>query len=321
MDPHLGAQDVIRCDLCETAIVQMYCDFCHVNLCKPCIGDHIADDYNKHQIVSFQQRKYTLIYPKCATHQTKSCDLQCKECNFPVCSLCSASKQHEGHKYLVLAEIYDSKKNDIAKDTEELQNIISPTYIEITKDLETQITNLDEEYEKLTTAMTEHGKQWHREIDNVINTMKKEIDDFKVKHFDIIKKYAEEVKQIQILIEQTLLKLEEIEESNEVSMTIEYISRNKEFSKLPPKVKVSLPIFNANPVDTEQLYKLFGSLAPLSTTTEENGYKLKILDQDGQFLRYIDNCDLKDPYGLCVNENFVFVAECGGKVKKIKYLE
>ncbi|XP_062601173.1 uncharacterized protein LOC134262867 [Saccostrea cucullata] len=275
MDTRLSAQDVVRCDLCETAIIQMHCDFCHVKLCKPCIGDHIADDYNKHQIVPFQQKKSTLIYPKCATHQTKLYDLQCKECNFPVCSLCSATEQHEGHKYLVLAEIYDSKKNDIAKDTEELQNIIYPTYKEISNDLETQITNLDEEYEKLTTAVTEHGKQWHREIDNVINTMKKEIGDLKEKHFDIMKKHAEEVIQIQTLIDQTLLNLKEIEESNEVSMKMKYSSRNKEFSKLSPKVKVSLPIFNAKPADREQLKKFFGSLASLYTSTEENGYKLK----------------------------------------------
>ncbi|XP_061175824.1 uncharacterized protein LOC133184779 [Saccostrea echinata] len=275
MDPRHSAQDVIRCDLCETAVVQMYCDFCHVNLCKPCIGEHISDEYDKHKIVPFQQRKLTLIYPKCATHPTKTCELQCKECDIPVCSSCFTSNQHQGHSFSDLSEIYNSKKNDIAKDTEELQNIICPSYEEITKDIETQITNLDGEYEKLTTAVTEHGEQWHREIENVINAMKKEIDDFKVKHLDILKKHAEEVKQIQSLIEQTLSNLKEIEKSNEVSMIMEYSSRNKEFSKLPPKVQVSLPMFSPKPVDREQINKLFGSFAPLSTTTEENGYKMK----------------------------------------------
>ncbi|XP_061175869.1 uncharacterized protein LOC133184806 [Saccostrea echinata] len=277
MDPHHSAQDVIRCDLCETAIVQMYCDFCHVNLCKPCIGEHIADEYDKHKIVPFDQRKSTLIYPKCATHMhpSKTCELQCKECDIPVCSSCFTSNQHQGHSFSDLSEIYNSKKNDIAKDTEELQNIISPAYKEITKDIETQIANLDREYEKLTTAVTEHGEQWHREIDNVINAMKKEIDNFKIKHLDILKKHAEEVKQIESLIEQILLSLKKIEESNEVSMTMEYSSRSTEFSKLPPKVKVSLPTLNPKPVDREQLYNLFGSFEPLSMTTEENGYKLK----------------------------------------------
>ncbi|XP_062578771.1 uncharacterized protein LOC134240725 [Saccostrea cucullata] len=279
MDPRHSAQDVIRCDLCETAIVQMYCDFCHVNLCKPCIGEHIVDDYNKHQIVPFQQRKSTLIYPKCATHPTKTCEVKCVECNIPVCPSCFTLNTHKGHNILELSEVYNSKKKDIAKDTEELENIISPTFEEITNDVEVQIANLDGEYERLTTGVTEHGKQWHKEIDNAINAMKKEIEDLKGKHFDILKKHAEEVKQIQSLIEQTLLNLKEIEESNDVFMTIEYSSRNEEFSKLPPKVLVSLPMFNAKPVDREQLYKLFGSLAPLSTITEKNGYKMKKLER------------------------------------------
>ena len=38
MDPNYSAQDVAWCDVCKTAIAQSYCDFCHVNLCKPCIG-------------------------------------------------------------------------------------------------------------------------------------------------------------------------------------------------------------------------------------------------------------------------------------------
>lgn len=57
MDPENSAQDVTRCDLCETNIVQGYCDFCHFNLCKPCIGEHIHDEYDNHRIVPFQQKK------------------------------------------------------------------------------------------------------------------------------------------------------------------------------------------------------------------------------------------------------------------------
>ncbi|XP_065929363.1 uncharacterized protein [Magallana gigas] len=271
MDPHSSAQDVHRCDLCETAIVHSYCDFCHVNLCKLCIADHISDGYDKHKIVPFQERRSTLIYPKCGTHSHKNCDLQCKNCNdIFVCSSCTASETHKGHIFVEVSEVYTTKKNAIADEANKLENLISPIYEEIALDLENQLANLDGEYEKLTTAMSKQGEQWHREIDIVVNKMKTEISEMKVKHRDLLQKHLDEIKQIQALINQTLLAIEEIKKSTEVSPTIEYSSKIREFSKLPPKVKITLPTFIPKPLDHEKMYNLFGQITPLSTATEEN---------------------------------------------------
>ncbi|XP_065938132.1 uncharacterized protein [Magallana gigas] len=275
MDPQNSAQDVYRCDLCETAIVHSYCDFCHVNLCKPCVVDHISDGYDKHKIVPFQERRSTLIYPKCETHPHKMCELQCKDCNnISICSFCTASEQHRGHIFVHISTVYKAQKETIEKDTEELVNTLSPTYEEIARDLENQLANLDGGYEKLTSAMSKQGEQWHREIDNVINKMKTEISKIKVKHRDILQKHLNEIKQIQSLIEQTLRAINEIETSTEVSPAIAYSSKIREFSKLPPKIQVSLPTFIPKPIDREKLYSLFGQVTPLSTATEENVYSL-----------------------------------------------
>ncbi|XP_078341152.1 uncharacterized protein LOC111109197 [Crassostrea virginica] len=274
MDPNYSAQDVARCDLCKTAIAQNYCDFCHVNLCKPCIGEHISDEYDKHKIVPILQRKSTLIFPKCETHTNKNCKYQCQNCDIFVCSDCAMSKQHKGHEYLKLEELFTKSKERIGKDKEELDRI-SPTYEEIAIELENQIANLDGEYEKLTTEMSKQREVLHREIDNAINRMEEDIGEIKVKHHSILKEHLNEIKQVQSLMQKTLVSLHEIEESNEVSPTIHYSSKVEEFRKLPPKSNVSMPVFIPKQVSREEVNNLIGKLTPLSTTLEERVFAAK----------------------------------------------
>lgn len=58
MDSHYTAQDVNRCNICETVASHSFCEVYHVNLCKPCIGEHRT-------IIPYHERKSVIIYPKC----------------------------------------------------------------------------------------------------------------------------------------------------------------------------------------------------------------------------------------------------------------
>lgn len=182
MDSSSSFQDVHRCDICESALLHSYCDFCNVNLCKPCVGEHISDGYEKHKIVLFQERRSTLIYPKCENHSYKFCKFQCQDCgDILICSSCMASKKHKGHDFEEVAEVYKTKKETIETDAEELVNLISPSYVEIALHLQKQIAKLDGGYEKLATIISKNGRHWHREIDLVISKMKTEISEMKLK--------------------------------------------------------------------------------------------------------------------------------------------
>ncbi|XP_078341471.1 uncharacterized protein LOC144627693 [Crassostrea virginica] len=315
MDPDYSAQDVVRCDLCKTTEAQSKCDFCHVNLCKPCIGEHICNEYDQHKIVPILERKSTLIYPKCETHQNKNCEYLCQDCDILVCSDCAMSKQHKGHGFLKLEEIFTKSKERIRKDKEEL-NKMSPTYEKIAIELENQIANLDGEYEELSTYMSKQREELQREVVNAINQMEKEICEIKVKHHSIFKEHLNEIKQVQSLMQKTLVSLHEIEESNEISPTIHYSSKVEEFRKLPPKINVSMPKLIPKRVAREEVCSLIGKFIPLSTTLEERIFTAKkpntsvreLLDEP-EVLKTIETGHEKLRSVACLNEEQIWT--CG----------
>nr|XP_022302498.1 uncharacterized protein LOC111110336 [Crassostrea virginica] len=148
-------------------------------------------------------------------------------------------------------------------------------YKEIAIDIENKIANLDVEYKNLKTELSKQKEEIHREVDNAIHKMEKEIDEIKVKHHSILQKHLDEIKQLYSPMQQTLLALNEMEESNEVSSIIQYSSKNDEFRKLPPKVHVSMPKFIPKQTEIEDFCGLIGKLTSLSTTLEERVFTAK----------------------------------------------
>uniref|UniRef100_A0A8W8LTD5 B box-type domain-containing protein n=1 Tax=Magallana gigas TaxID=29159 RepID=A0A8W8LTD5_MAGGI len=275
MDPRRSGQDVIRCELCKENVGEMYCDFCHIRLCIPCIGSHIANGYDNHKVVPFQKRKSTLVYTRCTIHENKRNKFKCVECNVCLCSLCVSSNSHKGHDLVHLSQVNLTTKQSVRKDERELKNIISPTYDAIVSELESKVAGLDNAYDEVIFSIIQHGEKLHKEVDNVIGNMKNELNEMKNSHLDILKKKLDGVVQQRNSIQQGMRYLWEIEQSNEIMEIMEYKSRIEEFRQLPPKVQITLPTFNAKSINTEDMRNIFGFLTRFSSALDEQGYTLK----------------------------------------------
>ncbi|XP_065928661.1 probable E3 ubiquitin-protein ligase MID2 isoform X2 [Magallana gigas] len=275
MDPRSSAQDVVRCDVCDTPVPLLHCDFCQTNLCKACVGEHMLDFSKKHQVVPFHDRGSTPNYPICTKHSPKQCELHCEQCDIPICVLCVSSKSHENHEKMDIISYFKRKKHDLQTDLQELDKTVIAKYQEIASNIQAQKSDLKNNFQKLTSAIDKHGEVWHREIDTIIQKLKSDLDEMDAKHLAVLNKQEDETTRTISEITQSIADLKELLDSSDVSRVSAYKSRIAEFRKLPPKLTVSLPNFTPQKINPEQLYQQFGSLSAFSITTEEHGYTME----------------------------------------------
>ncbi|XP_062598801.1 uncharacterized protein LOC134260243 [Saccostrea cucullata] len=276
MDPRTSAQDVLRCDLCKTAVVQMHCDTCLVNLCTACVGKHMMSDESKdHKVVKFQSRKSTPLYPGCKSHSPDQCKMYCNKCGIPVCTKCLVSDQHLGHKLSEIVQIVEEKKDKITKELTELNETIYPTYHDIAFDVQNRMSQLEKEFGELSTAITKHGKDWHREIDKLVKELKAEIDEMKNTQLQTLQKHLDEINKTMSDIKEEIKSVEMAIETHDLSKLFRVASNVNRYKNLPQKLASTLSKFIPEKIQGEKLSKMFGTLSFSSLTSDQHGYSMK----------------------------------------------
>lgn len=271
MDPFQDAQDVIRCHLCESPVPPMHCDLCNLSLCKPCVGEHISDESKEHKVVSFQKRGTTPNYPKCSKHFTQ-CELHCEQCDVPICVHCVSSKTHHAHDVVHILKSFESKKELLQRDLQELKNYIHPSYCEILSNNKVQRAEQNINSQILIINLQKQGEILHKEIDNIISELKSRLCYMDSKHLDELNKEEGDITRSISDITQIIGNLDKVLDSNDVSLVSAYKSKNSEFRKLPPELIFSLPSFIPQKINKAQMNQQFGSLSTLIIKTKERGY-------------------------------------------------
>jgi septal ring factor EnvC (AmiA/AmiB activator) len=145
-----------------------------------------------------------------------------------------------------------------------LNETIYPTYQDIVSDVQNRMSQLEKECGDLSTAITKHGEDWHREIHKLIHKLKTEVEEMKTTQLHTLQKHLDEINKKISEINNEIHSMDVALDSNDMSKVFSVMSNVEEYKKLPPKILPSLSKFTPGGIQGEKLSKLFGTLSPIS---------------------------------------------------------
>ncbi|XP_048743801.2 tripartite motif-containing protein 45-like [Ostrea edulis] len=165
------AQELITCDLNCVKPVQQFCNSCQVGLCEDCINKHVKGLKSiKHDIVPFRKRTVQLVFPQCTSHSHQRCEGHCQQCDVPVCITCLLDS-HKGHDVEAIADIIDRKRENIKRETDEIESSIIPKIKSCDADAEKKFFMSTAYYSDLENEAKDKRKKWHLEVDNIFDKL------------------------------------------------------------------------------------------------------------------------------------------------------
>ncbi|XP_078330269.1 uncharacterized protein LOC111117373 [Crassostrea virginica] len=240
------AQDVIICDLCDKP-TQQFCNSCQVSLCDSCVKKH-RDEFKSliHEIVPFLDRKIQLVFPECREHSGQRCELNCKQCNQPVCVKCIASGPHKGHDVEELTETHEMKIRKIKSDTEEIKAKIIPKYQNEDHKIGNIISTTKSNIEDLGKESKELRKLWHQEVDNIFDKIESLGQCLGEENLNALQGYHNKIRNLISEMNKIVKQNEKLSTSNNLLEVNKYQSKLNQYQDFPRHVDLKFPFLASN---------------------------------------------------------------------------
>ncbi|XP_062578394.1 tripartite motif-containing protein 12A-like [Saccostrea cucullata] len=227
------------CKVCNLSdLDHMYCGTCQTKLCWSGVNDHCANDVpDGHYIVPFVDRTRYPKYQKCKLHCDEKCELFCEPCRDSICLTCNLSQEHKGHKIEKVLPLFQSQTTSIMEDKDEVQNSLIPQCNAFVTEIEKEISNLEGDYEKVMNSIAKQEEEWICAIKHVTTEYKTNVTKNRTKHETILNEIKQDTENLIKQAEEATENITEILTANDVTMSMDYKSRNLELSDSLKKSK------------------------------------------------------------------------------------
>lgn len=146
----------------------------------------------------------------------------------------------------------------------------------------------------------------HREIDNIVQKLKADMDEMKKSHLDILLEQEEKIASRILEIKTCIANLKKLLDKCNFSRVTSYRSRNAEFRKLPSTFsKIPLPSFKAHAINAEQIRQQFGLFLPFSASAEQAEWLIKAtINTEYGRVRSV-NCISNEKFWVCGSDKIM----------------
>lgn len=242
-------QDVVLCQLC-TNPVERHCNLCLVDLCSPCTLKHLADKTSRHEIVEFIKRKKHIL-PECNFHQTKQCEMYCRDCKQPTCVLC-VTTTHKKHEMANILEILQNAKQQVTSDLKELENVIAPKYKYITAFVTSSA------FDKTLSGIQDQEDELCRSVRDIGSKMRDKVLKLKGESETMNKEKQSLAAKSEMELNGIIQNSKSVLESADTKGIMSYESQNMMFRFGLKEMGLSFPNFQPGLINKDQLQNVFG---------------------------------------------------------------
>nr|XP_022308899.1 uncharacterized protein LOC111114735 isoform X2 [Crassostrea virginica] len=246
---------------------QFYCNDCHLPMCEQCKDEHRKSPNNKnHYIVLYRQRKHRLPIEKCKLHPTKNVDIFCRECKTPLCLKCFLGKEHKGHEFDDLEEIYAEKYALWQGEFSKIQKQFLPTSEELKTDIKEDVKEIKKIMESIRTSMKAEAESLKNLVDEVTSE--------KVEHTHTMEKSLLHMLKSQETTYNDYIKYlgkmsdkfqEYLSTTNQKLLS----SKNLKLKTIPETSKPVQPVYTVGQFNRDDIAKLLGRLNVPNTEPEK----------------------------------------------------
>nr|XP_034317848.1 uncharacterized protein LOC105346070 [Crassostrea gigas] len=254
---------------------QFYCNDCHQPMCEQCRDEHQKNKKTKnHEVVPYKLRKRQLPVVKCNIHPTKKIDLLCGECQIPICSKCTGTKEHRGHWFTNLEMVFAEKVSIYNEEIANIRDYFEPTSHDLKREIAGDVTDIKKIMDGIRTSMKAEADDVKKLVDTItsdkieqvnkieqsllqtLNGQNQEIDDYINSLNDLIKTFYGYLSP-----------------SNIEQLTFALKSENLIIRPIPETSKPVPPIFTVGQYSKKDIAKLLGRITVPNTKPENRKVK------------------------------------------------